>query len=557
VLDLAKIPDRVWLLIVVMLGTVAGVRALVEAFPDPLTIPDDARQFVFWMSGWRDPEVYHGDFVADYWRSVSPWLFSGVYRVFDLAGIDPVTTSRLLPAILYPLIGTFAYRFARTITDEGSVACLGATVLMIALVIEDDVVSATPRAFAPLFFLLVLDGLARRSIGQLVVGLFCLGGTYPSVAVIGVSVLGVAFIDFSRRTIDVSWRNVVFVGAGVVAAIAAFLPFAGAVARFGPTATPMTARQFGDFAPGGRTVVFDEDGTIDFFCNSRMGLIPGCNGADSLSFWLAIVGIAAAPTILLVMHVRSRGKSGSAIPFAVGLAGAVWFALSVAVAFKLYLPNRYLMRTLPVVVAMPYGILIGLAVRDGIGRVFSGVTRQRVEIVTAFVGLAAIFAFVAIQPPRGYSTWNKPQLAAAIASLPTGTLVAGLVSDTDFVPVLAKKRVLFSRELSAAYQLGYHRQIETRMRDMVEAELTPDEAVLAQKLAANQVDVYLIASDSLADARVDPRYAGNLGDFIEKKRADLGAASTALSRLAPECRQGVFDGVEVLDAQCLIAAARS
>jgi hypothetical protein len=556
VLDLAKIPDRVWLLIVVVLGAVAGARALVEAFPDPLTIPDDARQFIFWMSEWRDADLYRGDFVADYWRSVSPWFFSSVYRVFDLAGINPATASRLLPAILYPLVGIFAYRFARTIADDGSVACLGAAVLMIALVVEDDVVSATPRAFAPLFFLIFLDGLARRSIGQVVAGLFCLGGTYPSVAVVGVSVLGVAFIDFSRRKIDVSWRNLAFVGAGVAAAIAAFLPFAGAVARFGPTATPETAKQFGDFAPNGRTAVFGEDGTIDFFCNFRMGLIPGCDGVDSLSFWLAIFGIAAAPTILLVMHVRSRGKSGSAIPFAVGLAGAVWFALSVAVAFKLYLPNRYLMRTLPVVVAMPYGILIGLAVRDGIVRVFSGRTRQRVEVAAAFVGLVAIFAFVAIQPPRGYKTWDNPRLSAALASLPAGTMVAGLVGDTDYVPSLTENRVLFSRELSAGYQLGYHRQIEARMRDMIEAELTSDEAVLAEKLAAHQIDVYLIASDSLADARIDPRYAGNLRDFIEEKSADLGDAPTALSRLAPECREGIFNGVEVLDAQCLIAAAR-
>jgi hypothetical protein len=94
--------ERAWLWLVVALGALAGIAAAAPGFLQPLTIQDDARQFVFWMAEWRDESLFRGDLVADYWRSVSPWLYVAIFRVAELMGVEPVATARILPAILFP-----------------------------------------------------------------------------------------------------------------------------------------------------------------------------------------------------------------------------------------------------------------------------------------------------------------------------------------------------------------------------------------------------------------------------------------------------------------------
>ena len=547
--------------IVLALAGIAGLAALMVGFSGPLTVQDDARQFVFWMAEWRDESFFRGDLVAEYWRSVSPWLFTAVYRAFDLVGIEPLTTARILPIILFPATGFFAFRFARAISDDPRVAALGALLLLLGLVSDDGVVSATPRAFAPLFFLIFLDGLARRLTLQVAIGLFCLAGVYPHLAIVGTTVLGIVFVDFTNGPrLKFAKADLTLLAAGVVAAVAGVTPFLVESGQFGPTVTPETATQFATFGPGGRSSVFGPDGTIDFACGRRIGLfagLPGCEGFASPVFWLAIAAVAAPPALVFVRYLRSNGRSGSPIPFAVVLAGFAWFAIAALVAFRLHLPNRFVVRAIPMMTQLCLGLLIGEFIRDRLAAGSAGArAKSRVAITVGIVVLAVFGALVATQTLRYFKTWKRPSLAEAIASLPVGTVIAGFVSDTDYVPLLAKRRVLFSIELAVGYHLGYFRQIEARMQDMVEAELTPDVTVLADRLARNAVDVYLVEAGRVADRQSDENFARILGDFVEQKRAELGDAPTALSRLAPPCRQGTFDGIEVLDARCLIAAAQ-
>ncbi len=550
-----RIPDRVWLGIVVALASVAGVASVLVVFSAPLTIEDDARQFVFWMADWRDKGLFGDDLVASYWRSVSPWLFTAFYRGLDFIGVEPVTTARLLPAILFPLTGLFGFRFARAISSDACVACGGAIFLVLLLMVDYGVVSATPRAFAPLFFLIFLDGLVRRSIPTTAVSLFCLAGVYPATAIIAVTTLSIALIDFRERPrIDVSRANLTLVAVGVLAAVGGVVPFLAHSAQFGPVVTPDTATQFATFGSGGRSSVFRSDGSLDFVCQERIGVFRGCEGF--LQPLLLFAALSVAPTLLLVRHIRSGGKTGSAIPFFVEAASVIWFVIAVFFAFKLHVPSRFVLRVAAVSIVLPLGVVVSEIVRKGVTAAFVGRVRLRAEVaLIAFVFLtAAILGIVGLR--HSFFTWRHTRLAAEIASLPAGATVAGFVMDADFVPILAKRRVLFSYELAVAYHLGYYRQIDARMRDMAEAELTPDAAVLADRLSRYAIDVYLVDKERLAKRSMDARFARMLGDFVERKKAELGGASTAMAQLAPGCLRGTFDGIEMLDVPCLISAAR-
>ncbi len=548
--------ERGWLWLALALGASAGIAALAAVVFRPLVIQDDARQFVFWMAEWRDETLFRGDLVADYWRSVSPWLYVVIFRAADFVGIDPITTVRILPVILFPASAYFSFRFCRAISDEPRLACMATLFLLSWLIVEDGVVSSTPRAFAPLFLLVFLDGLARRSIVEITAGLFCLAGIYPHVALVAATVLCIIFIDFSGRPkLALTKANFVLLAAGAVAVIAGIAPFLFESSQFGPIVTPESAREFVTFGPDGRTSLFGRDGRIDFACGMRtIGIFDGCDGLSSPVFWLWTAGVSLAPALLFLRTLKTGGRSGSPIPLAVVLAAFAWFAIAIILAFRLHIPSRFVVRTVPMVSWLCLGLVIGTFFRHW------PKPGTRGERFATFAGtgiLLALFAGLAL--PRTlahFRIWQHPALAEAVASYPPGTLFAGFVEDTDFIPLLAERRVLFSVELAVAYHLGYYRQIDARMRDMVEAELTPDPAVLAGKLEQNAVDIYLVNKNRLAEPSIDKKFAQQLGDFVPEQIARLGGAPTALSRLVPACSRGTFDGVEVLDAHCLIAAAR-
>jgi hypothetical protein len=388
------------------------------------------------------------------------------------------------------------------------------------------------------------------------VGLFCLAGFYPNVAVVAASVLPLVLIDVENLPrLDLSRKSLVLVGSGLVAALAAVLPVVFETGRFGPIVTPETAGQYATFASGGRSSMLSPDGQIDFVCHSRIGLFGGCDGLLDPLLWLALAAVVACPVLLLLRDFRTERRATSAIPLALGLAGAAWFAIGVAFAFKLHIPSRFVIRVLPFSTVLPFGLLIGETSRRFFLKL-EGRTRPRVEIAAALVGVLAFLAVIASQSTRHFRTWERPALAAALMSYPPDTMTAGFVEDTDFVPLLARRPVLFSGELSVAYHLGYYRQIEARMRDLAEAEFTTNPAVLADMLQRHGVDLLLIEASRLTEPQLGRRPAAFLGDFAARKLAELGGRPTALSQLAPPCRLGSFDGVDMLDAQCLIDAAR-
>lgn len=556
--DSGKQTEHVFLALAILYGAIAGVVLIWPSFSTPLAIQDDARQFIFWMAEWRDDSLFQGDLLADHWRSVSPWLFVAVYRAFDLVGIEPVTTARLLPAVILPAISFFSFRFARTLTDDPKVACFAVFVVLLALVLKDNVSSATPRAFAALYLLVFLDGLGRRSIVESVIGIFLLAGTYPVAAIVGVTSLPVIFLDPGRGfRLSLSRANLVFVSACALAALLGVGPFLVAGSEFGPTVTPETARDYATFDSNGRSSLLRDDGTVNFICHGKIGLFGRCDGIHGLAAWLVTIVLAVAPILYFVRFVRSRGQYGSALPLAVCVSAVLWFVIAAILAFRLHVPNRYIIAVIPIAIVLPYGVLLGEVIRDRIVARFSGRKRVLLELLGILGITAAYLPILEHQASRTFETWDNAQLARGLMALPGDALVAGFTGDENFIPVLAQRQVLFSWELAVGYQLGYYRNVEARMRDTLEAQWTPDVHVFADKLQRNDVDALVVEADALESRKLSKSYRTMLGDFVEQKLAEYGDSPMALARLAPECEIGNFDGRLLLDVRCMIASAQS
>ncbi|MEB3229790.1 MAG: hypothetical protein VKJ64_02185, partial [Leptolyngbyaceae bacterium] len=72
---------RFWWGASLLIALIYALLALNQAIADPLVVQDDARQFVFWMQRWHDPTLFPNDPIADYFESVTPWGFKGLYAV--------------------------------------------------------------------------------------------------------------------------------------------------------------------------------------------------------------------------------------------------------------------------------------------------------------------------------------------------------------------------------------------------------------------------------------------------------------------------------------------
>ena len=86
------ISDRQWqicLIISLLSALLYSAIDLQVAFAGDWVVQDDARQHVFWMARYVDPELFPNDLIADYFQSVAPWGYTSLYKLGIAIGIDP------------------------------------------------------------------------------------------------------------------------------------------------------------------------------------------------------------------------------------------------------------------------------------------------------------------------------------------------------------------------------------------------------------------------------------------------------------------------------------
>ncbi len=84
-----------WLSLSLTFAALYAVLAMHKAFSSEYIIQDDARQHVFWMRRFLDPELFPKDIIADYFQSVAPPGYTALYHFMATLGIEPVVFSKL------------------------------------------------------------------------------------------------------------------------------------------------------------------------------------------------------------------------------------------------------------------------------------------------------------------------------------------------------------------------------------------------------------------------------------------------------------------------------
>jgi hypothetical protein len=143
----SRLRSAFWLALAVAISLGFALRSSRAALINPLVVPDDVRQHVFWVSRLHDPALFANDWIAEYYQSQAPAGYRAVYWLLTL-GLDALMASKLLPLGLTVVLAVATFALGLALWRRAAAAALGATLLAWSVWHYDDVASATPRAYA-------------------------------------------------------------------------------------------------------------------------------------------------------------------------------------------------------------------------------------------------------------------------------------------------------------------------------------------------------------------------------------------------------------------------
>ncbi len=550
---------RCWLAAALVLTLLFATRAMAPAFEGGNVVQTDVRQHVFWALRFRDPELFRGDLIADYFQSLAPPGYSALYWTLSWI-IDPVVASRLLPFVLGLATALFTFLLTRRLHPAPAGAFL-ATVLLSWYVWQyDDLSSGTPRAF-------LLPVLAAQlwslSAGRpwLAVGLAVLAAVmYPVAGALGVALLAVRLVRWrgwrprlmGRRSDWIAFSAATVVVAGLLG------PSQLAPSPFGPTVSAAQARTMPEFGPGGRQPFFVED-MYDYAASDLSGFDLRATDASfpEVPILFELLVLALLLPLLLLVRNRLPGadrlSTEAVILPQVLLASFGLFVLAHLLLFRLYVPSRYVKWSVPLVLAVAAGIALGILIEATAA--WLAPHRRRLAAGSLGLGLGAALAIYPAGYDGGFFHDDHPAVTAYLRAQPKDILVAGASADVDSVPTFARRRILVGRKHALPYHLGYYGELRERIEALIDAYYAESPSEVADFAARYGVDVFLVNR-----AAFEPTTAGRVWAYPNADWEPFTSAISdrfqrsnrfALLRLADRCA-AVEDGeIAVVPAACL------
>ncbi|OKH28220.1 hypothetical protein NIES1031_05545 [Chroogloeocystis siderophila 5.2 s.c.1] len=565
-----------WFSLSMTFALIYGILGLQQAFSSEYVVQDDARQHVFWMQRFFDPELFPNDFIADYFQSVAPQAYTALYQIIASVGINPLFLSKVLPIVLGLVTTGYCFGVCLEILPVPAAGFVASLLLNQTIWLKEDLGSATARAFLYPLFLAFLYYFLRRSWLPTLVAIALQGLFYPQTLLIsaGVLILQLVCYERSRPRLSRNRNDYLFCAAGLVVAFLVMLPYVFESSPFGPTISEAQARALPDFLPGGRTQFFASGLWRYWICGRRSGFLPDewCQPTWRASIqpfflsppiWLGFL----LPSLLLFPRPFALVKYVKQVRVLLDivLVSFFMFFAAHAVLFKLYLPSRYTQHSLRIVLAIATGISL-ILILDALFRWAEQQTVRKFLTLgaTALVGAVLILypSFLRVTgqefPSPGYVTGNVPQLYEFFKQQPKDTLIASLTEETDNLPTFSQRSVLASRELAIPYHVGYQREFSQRATDLVRAQYSQNLTDAENLIQKYGVDLWLVDRAAFTpEYLVRHRWLSQrqFQPEIQAIRARLEQGLVpALAKLVDRCSVFESQGLVVMQAECIASA---
>ncbi|MGD1929041.1 MAG: hypothetical protein ACFB12_09025 [Leptolyngbyaceae cyanobacterium] len=558
-------PTAVWLMMSLAIAVVYRLPALHNAFSATYVVQDDARQHVFWMQRFLNPDLFPQDLFADYFQSVAPWGYTTFYHLAAKVGIDPWVLNKILPVVIALVATGMVFFILMELTQMPPAAFVSAMFFNQMLPVRDDVVAATPVAFFHPFFLAFLLCLLRRWWWPGALSILLLGWFYPQGVLVMAATLGLRGLTLvrwqkSQLTLTGTKADYWVIGSGLLAAFLALLPYALQDSAYGPVLTVAQARDMFALSPSGWSKFFDEDFADFWLFGKRTGLLPLEWSTLDLKVQPQVWLTLALP-FLLAFPGRStlpRQNAGRiALLLQVAIASTLCFLVAHLLLFQLHLPNRYTEHSFRAIAALGAGVAIALILERR--RLSRWSLKQRSVGLTVLLvwALAPLVVGLAVGESRGnYIHGQFPELYQYLQGQPADVVTAGLDAEINNLPSFTNRSIFVGGQgFALPYHLGYYEEVSRRSVELITAQYSADPAVVKTFLNNNAIDFWLVS-----EAMFTPEWIQTnawLRQYARSTEAPQQAIAnpqaTVLEGLIDRCAIAPFDSLLLLETACLKA----
>ncbi|MGF1604378.1 MAG: hypothetical protein ACFCU8_20665 [Thermosynechococcaceae cyanobacterium] len=535
--------------------------------PDYL-VQDDVRQHVVWLQRFIDPQLFPNDAIADYFIAIAPPGYKGFYWLLAQLGVAPLLTAKLLPLALALITTLFAYRFTLKILPIPFSGFLATLILNQQLWLDDELITATPRAFYYPLLTAFLYCLAQRAIIPCLIVIALQGLFYAPSMLLSIAILSVRLLPWEAWLGQVDptdrfplrpvlwWLVGCSVGGGILFYVLSHQ------SDLGPTVTAAAMQTMPEFGLQGRHEYFGVN-PLYFLFQGRSGL--------NISWFPASILIG-----LTLPWLRSPRfpLAQKLTPHIATLYQTVWASLGLYLLahlflFKLYYPSRYTYHSLRIALAVSAGGAIAILLESG----YAWLQRHRKKwhrnrlMIGLVAGVAAIELLVPAAPPVALAlqVWidgSTPQLYRYLAQQPKDTLVATFSAEGDNLGAFAQRSTLVGSEFALAFHPRYYGMIQARVQDLLTAQYSPDPSAVKRVIDQYGIDFFLVERDTFS-----PSYLLNQTWLMHSSMQPMVAktieqlqnteAKPILMRAIETCARQSTPAWALVETNCIISGERS
>ncbi|MGK7876034.1 MAG: hypothetical protein AB4426_22860 [Xenococcaceae cyanobacterium] len=545
-----------WFTLSMTFAAIYGIQALQQVFSSEYVISDDGRAHVFWMRRFLDSELFPNDLIADYFQSISPPGFTTLYQLMATVGIDPVLLNKFLPIVLGLIATGYCFGVCLQILPVPAAGFVGSLLLNQSFWLDSSLVSGTAKAFVYPLFLAFLYYLLRRSLLGLGLSVALLGMFYGPLMLVAAGILILRLCRWDSLPIRFSHirSDYILCAVGIGAALLVILPYALQSSEFGPTIAATEARKLPEFLPGGRASFFDDDQPWKFW-------LQGSRSGIRLSLNPPLVGVGLLLPLLLRFPSRfplaKQVKNDVIVLLQLLLSSLTLFFAAHALLFKLFLPSRYTIHSLGILMAIAAAIVL-LLILDALFHACKN--RSLLPLgITALIGTVLVFYpslfWKDYFPKTSEIVSRTPALYEFFQDRPKDIMIASLSPEADNLPTFSQRSVLIAWEHALPYHLGYYDQITQRAVDLIRAQYSQDTVAIQNFIQTYGVDFFL-----LDRAAFTPEYLSEnfwfrqWKPFAKEVSAILkGETPPVIVSTLERCSVFENENLVVLEAECVAA----
>ena len=577
--SLIRCKYQIWLLLSILVAALYSVSGLKLAFSSAQIIQDDARQYLFWMQQFNDPQLFQNDLITSYFQTVTPLGYSTLYKVVSYLGIDIFFFNKISTLLLGIITTIYIFLVCVEIFSVPLAGFLSSLLLNQNLWMVDDLSSGTPRAYIYLLLLAFIYYLLKNKLILCLLTIGLQGLFYPQAVLISAMVL---LIRLVHRLMGFQYADKVYVNTdqkqkrifslnnfpaieiwGLFASLLILLLYATKTSTFSPVITESQAQLLPEFMAGGRSAFFVDNFVQFWLISRRSGLFPIEWQYNLIcSYGLSLFGLIKLPhKFPLVKQIKPNLRVLGELL----LASVLLFGLAHLFLFKLHLPGRYTHHSLRIILALWDGMAIAILFNFATTKITQRIGNKyqfRIKttcLILVLLGLLAPFYAVQSYPQRlGYVSGSAPELYQFFAHQPKTSLVATLSKEADFIPSLAGRSVLVAEEYAIPYHQGYYQIIRQRVKDLIAAQYTTKKETLRDFINQYQPDFWLLDNsaftrDYLAQnpwlQQFQPETTQALQNLKSEPKTYL---EIFLANFGDRCTVFSSDQHTVIDPNCLI-----